>query len=134
MSDGLYDELKLLKQNFINKNLEKEFVIAVLGRLVLQFDFIDILERFLKEDVIRRDTIGIVYSDEFESYEEEYFGENKVLFYYGVDEDWEDIVTHKELCEYLQTACEFYIERHPDHTVEVEKLLVKIKEKYNIKD
>ncbi|ENQ3105001.1 hypothetical protein ACEOWJ_000940 [Bacillus cereus] len=119
---------------FEQKNLKKNYTVIVLGQFVFNYDFVDILKGFLKEDVERRDTIGVVYSDEFDQNDEEYFGENKVLFYYGIDEEWENIVTHEELCEYLQTACEFYIGCHPEQAEYVRNLLIKIREKYNIKD
>ncbi len=48
---------------------------------MFNYDFVDILKGFLKEDVERRDTIGVVYSDEFNQNDEEYFGENKVLWF-----------------------------------------------------
>ncbi|SFD38333.1 hypothetical protein SAMN04488168_13612 [Bacillus sp. 491mf] len=133
MSTNFDDKNKLI-QMYEEKGLNKGSVIDVLGDFVMNYNFVRILEGFLKEYVERRDYSGVVYSDDFYKDDEEYFGENKVLFYYGVDEGMEDIVTYKELCEYLQTVCEFYIERYPEHTENVEELFLKIKDKYNIKD
>lgn len=130
----IFDDKNKLIRMYEEKGLNKGAVIDVLGDFVMEYDFVRVLEGFLKEYVERRNYSGVVYSDEFDKDDEEYFGENKVLFYYGVDEEVEDIVTHEELCEYLQTACEFYIERHPEHTEGVGKLLFEIKDKYNIKD
>ncbi|MEI4803412.1 ribonuclease toxin immunity protein CdiI [Bacillus sp. FJAT-51639] len=127
------EEFEKFYDIFEQKNLKKNYTVIVLGQFVFNYDFVDILKGFLKEDVERRDTIGVVYSDEFDQSDEEYFGENKVLFYYGIDEEWEDIVTHEELCEYLQTACEFYIGKNPEKKEIIEELLMKIKEQYNIK-
>ncbi|WP_090999384.1 ribonuclease toxin immunity protein CdiI [Bacillus sp. 491mf] len=127
------EEFEKFYDIFEQKNLKKNYTVIVLGQFVFNYDFVDILKRFLKEDVERRDTIGVVYSDEFDQNDEEYLGENNVLFYYGIDEEWEDIVTHEELCEYLQTACEFYIGKNPEKKEITEELLMKIKEQYNIK-
>lgn len=124
------EDYKLLIERFKINGLTKSFVSTVLARFALEFDFIKILDGFLKENVLRRDTIGVVYSDEFDKNDEGYFGENKVLFYYGVDENWHDILTFGELCNYLQVVCDYYVEKHEDKTKEVREYLEKIKEKY----
>ncbi|WP_420976700.1 ribonuclease toxin immunity protein CdiI [Bacillus vallismortis] len=135
MNESFTSERKIFRDTYINKNLKKQNVINVLVELTLNYNFLETLQRFLVENVVRRDTLGVVYSDEYDAYEEEYFGEDKVLFYYyyGLDEIQEDIVTHKELCSYLEVACDFYIKKHPDKKREVKKLLEQIKEKYKIK-
>ncbi|KXZ20704.1 hypothetical protein AXI59_13785 [Bacillus nakamurai] len=132
--EHIFKDSKSCIEYFKKRNLNKSHVVDVLVEFILLYDFQDILNGFLQEDVVRRDTVGVVFSSEFDKNDEEYFGENKVLFYYGTDEDWEDIVTHEELCNYLEAACDFYIEKHPEHTEDTEKLLLKIKAKYNVKD
>ncbi|WP_274605953.1 ribonuclease toxin immunity protein CdiI [Bacillus cereus group sp. N21] len=74
------EEFEKFYDIFEQKNLKKNYTVIVLGQFVFNNDFVDILKGFLKEDVERRDTIGVVYSDEFDQNDEEYFGENKVLF------------------------------------------------------
>ncbi|MGE0911923.1 ribonuclease toxin immunity protein CdiI [Bacillus atrophaeus] len=106
---------------------------TVLAKFALDFDFIKVLDGFFKEDVIRRDTIGVVYSDEFAESDEGYFGEDKVLFYYGVDNNWHDIITFGELCNYLQIVCDFYVEKHNEEAEVVQRYLQKIKKKYKVK-
>lgn len=136
MNENFKSERKLFRDSYINKNLKKQNVINVLVELTLDYNFIETLQRFLVENVVRRDTLGVVYSDEFDPYDDEYFGENKVLFYYyyGLDEIKEDIVDHEELCDYLGVACDFYIKKYPDKKVEVKNLLEQIKKKYQIKE
>lgn len=131
----VFDDSNNLNQFYEKSGLTKGVVIDVLSDFVLSYNFIDILKRFLSENVIRRDTLGVIYSDEYEADEEGYFGENKVLFYfyYGLDETKEDIVIYEELCDYLQVACEFYIDKNPDKKEIIEEYMNKIKEKYNIK-
>ncbi|AKP77782.1 ribonuclease toxin immunity protein CdiI [Priestia aryabhattai] len=133
MSTSFDDKNKLI-QMYEQKGLNKGSVMDVLCDFVMEYDFVRILEGFLKEYVERRDYMGVVYSDAFDKEDEEFFGENHVLFYYGVDAEGEDTVTHEELYKYLQTACEFYIKRYPEHTENVEELLSKIKDQYDIKD
>ncbi|WGV62516.1 ribonuclease toxin immunity protein CdiI [Brevibacillus brevis] len=77
----------------------------VLGDFVLEYGFV---KRFRRNYVTRQDYLGVVYSDEFVIGDEGYFGENKVLFYYGLDDEY-DIVNYQELYDYLQVACEFYV-------------------------
>lgn len=132
MSTVFDDKNKLIRM-YEEKGLNKGSVIDVLGDFVMEYDFVRILEGFLEEYVERRDYMGVVYSDEFDRDDEEFFGENRVLFYYGVDEEIENIVDYEELCKYLQTACQFYIKKHPERTENVKELLFKIKDKYNIK-
>lgn len=130
MNKNFDDKTKLI-ETYEDKGLNKGTVIDVLAGFVINNDFVRILESFLKEDVERANYSGVVYSDEFDI-DDEYFGENKVLFYYGVGEIREDIVTHKELCEYLEEASEFYISNHPEKTNEVDFFISEIKEKYNV--
>ncbi|MBH0333808.1 hypothetical protein ABH14_29455 [Brevibacillus brevis] len=85
--------------------MEKGSVIDVLGDFVLEYGFV---KRFRRNYVTRQDYLGIVYSEEFEIGDEGYFGENKVLFYYGLDDEY-DIVNYQELYDYLQVTCEFYV-------------------------
>ncbi|MCI3197303.1 MULTISPECIES: ribonuclease toxin immunity protein CdiI [Bacillus] len=135
-NENFTSERKIFRDTYFNKNFKKQNVINVLVELTLDYNFIETLQRFLVENVVRRDTLGVVYSDEYDPYEEEYFGEDKVLFYYyyGLDEIKEDIVTHDELCNYLEVACDFYIKKHPNKKIEVKNLLEQIKEKYQIKE
>lgn len=121
-----------LVDRFKMNGLNKDFVITVLARFVIDFNFVNILIGFLNENVLRRDTIGVVYSDEFEVGDDSYFGENKVLFYYGIDDDWHDIVTYDELCSYLQVACDFFMERNKEKADEARKIMIQIKEKYEM--
>ncbi|MFP3847192.1 ribonuclease toxin immunity protein CdiI [Priestia filamentosa] len=74
-----------------------------------------------------------MYLDEYEQDDEKYFGQNKVLFYSGDGDNDYGIVNYDELYQYLRTACEFYVGKNPEKKEIVEELLMKIKEKYNIK-
>lgn len=114
-------------------NLNKGAVIDVLNTYVNGSKFLYRLEGFIREDGERTEYSGIIYSDEYEKDEEGYFGENKIMFYSGDGEGDYDIVNYEELYEYLSTACEFYLERNPKDKDIVKELLMRIKEKYDIK-
>ncbi|MFB6498291.1 ribonuclease toxin immunity protein CdiI [Bacillus haynesii] len=127
---NVYEEfIEMMKQN----NLTKEAVIDVLNLYVNGRNFLQHLEEFKNKEGERREYNGIIYSDEYEQDEEEYFGQNKVLFYSGDGDDDYDIVSYDELYQYISAACNFYIERNPEKKELIEELLMKIKEKYDIK-
>ncbi|MBU8683224.1 hypothetical protein CHCC20375_2849 [Bacillus licheniformis] len=127
---NVYEEfIEMMKQN----NLTKEAVIDVLNLYVNGHKFLRHLEEFKNKEGERREYNGIIYSDEYEQDEEEYFGQNKVLFYSGDGDDDYDIVSYDELYQYISAACNFYIERNPEKKELIEELLMKIKEKYDIK-
>ncbi|MCY8673493.1 ribonuclease toxin immunity protein CdiI [Bacillus haynesii] len=127
---NVYEEfIEMMKQN----NLTKEAVIDVLNLYVNGRNFLKHLEEFKNKEGERREYNGIIYSDEYEQDEEEYFGQNKVLFYSGDGDDDYDIVSYDELYQYISAACNFYIEKNPEKKELIEELLMKIKEKYGIK-
>ncbi len=126
---NVYEEfIEVMKQNALNK----EAVIDVLNIYVNGRNFLSHLEDFKNKEGERREYNGIIYSDEYEKDDEEYFGQNKVLFYSGDGEDDYDIVNYAELYEYLKAACEFYIGKNPERKGVIEKFLLEIKGEYNI--
>lgn len=129
----VYDDKNKLILMYEEKGLEKGSVIDVLGDFVLEHDIVKVLEGFLNEYIERRDYMGVIYSDEYDVGDEGYFGENRVLFYYGVDDNY-DIVSYKELYDYLQVACNFYIEKNADKKDEINEYLIRIKSKYGIEE
>lgn len=127
---NVYEEfIEIMKQ----RNLNKEAVIDVLNIYVNGRNFLQHLEDFKSKEGERREYNGVIYSDEYEQDDEEYFGQNKVLFYSGDGDDDYDIVNYDQLYQYLSAACEFYIGKNPEKKEIIEELLMKIKEKYNIK-
>lgn len=125
------EDSKKLIQMYKDKGLNKNVVIDVLCDYVLDYNFVKILDSSLKEAVPRGQYNGVIHSDAHDPDEDEYLGENRVLFYYCIAEgDFEDTITHGELCSYLEVASEFYMAKHPEQTNEVKHYLSKIKEKY----
>lgn len=121
---------------FIDKmkqsGLSKAAVVDVLNLYANKNNFIQYLIDFKNKDGERREYHGVIYSEEYEKDDEGYFGENKVLFYSGDGEEDYDIVNYNELYDYLNVACEFYIEKNFEHKEIIEELLMEIKEQYKI--
>ncbi|MFI8707934.1 ribonuclease toxin immunity protein CdiI [Bacillus sp. NPDC077411] len=127
---NVYEEfIEIMKQ----RNLNKEAVIDVLNIYVNGRNFLQHLEGFKSKEGERWEYNGVIYSGEYEQDDEEYFGQNKVLFYSGDGDDDYDIVNYNQLYQYLSATCEFYIGKNPEKKEIIEDLLMKIKEKYNIK-
>lgn len=79
MSTSFDDKNKLI-QMYEQKGLNKGSVMDVLCDFVMEYDFVRILEGFLKEYVERRDYMGVVYSDAFDKEDEEFL--EKTMFYF----------------------------------------------------
>ncbi|MBW6411870.1 ribonuclease toxin immunity protein CdiI [Clostridium weizhouense] len=126
---NVYDEfIDTMKQN----NLNKEAVIDVLNIYVNGSKFLQYLEDFKNKYGERREYHGVIYSEEYEQDDDDYFGENRVLFYSG-DDDAYDIVNYDKMYKYLSIACEFYIEKNEDEKEIIQKELSLIEESYGIK-
>lgn len=122
---NVYDEFSnIMKMN----KFDKLAVIDVLNICVNGNQFLRDLDCFANKDGERYEYFGIIYSEEYDKDDEEYFGEHKILFYSGDDDDACDIVTYDEMYEYLRVACEFYIEKHECDKDIVNKKLLSIKE------
>lgn len=116
----------------MNKNyLDKGTVIDVLNTYVNGSRFLEHLDKIKNKEPETNQILGIIYSEEYEKDDDEYFGENKVLFYAG--DDCYDIIDYDELYLYLYFACEFYIKKHEDEKEIVQEELLSIKEKYGVK-
>ena len=77
---NVYEEIiKIMKQ----KNLNKEAVIDVLNLYVNGRNFLRHLEDLKNKEGVRQEYNGVIYSEEYESDDKEYYGQSKVLFYSG---------------------------------------------------
>lgn len=127
---NVYDKfIDTMKQHSLNKGA----VIDVLNIYVNGGKFLQYLEDFKNKQGERREYHGVIYSEEYEKDDEDYFGENKVLFYSGDDDDAYDIVNYNEMYKYLSVACKFYIEMYKDKKNIVNEKLLLIKKIYGVK-
>ena len=127
--------LRGVTKRFEPEKFDKYSLVSLIDEYMSWGRFTEMLEWFSKKSFKNHEFYGILYSDAYEKDDEEYFGDNNILVYYGND-DWENtdnIVSYSELYDYLKVACEYYIENIPEDKEEVENLLAGIKDIYNIK-
>ena len=70
------------------------------------------------------------FANQVEEWDEDYFGENKVAYYFdppAVDEDYTIIFSNEEFYKYLSIKCENYIDKFPDKKEDVLMYLRKTK-------
>ena len=128
-------ELNDVIKRFEPEKFDKYSLVSLIDEYMSWGRFTEMLEWFSKKSFKNHEFYGILYSDAYEKDDEEYFGDNNILVYYGND-DWENtdnIVSYSELYDYLKVACEYYIENIPEDKEEVGNLLAGIKDIYNIK-
>ena len=71
------------------------------------------------------------FANEFEAWEEDYFGEEGVAYYFdypAVEKDCIVVLSYSEFYKYLTEECEKYIKRNFNEEKEVKEYLEKIKE------
>ena len=76
-----------------------------------------------------------VFASYYEDWEEDYFGEEGIIYYIdypAVEEDTEIILNYPTFYRYLKGDCEEYLRKRPEDREKVEEYLQKIKEKFNI--
>jgi len=115
-----------MKKNYLDKGQ----VINVLSTYVYGNKFLQHLDNFINKESERSEFCGVLYPEDFDENDEEYFGENKILFY---ARNYDDIVDYDDLYLYLYFACEFYIEKHENEKDIVEQKLALIVKTYGIK-
>ncbi|MFI8623181.1 ribonuclease toxin immunity protein CdiI [Bacillus altitudinis] len=114
-----------------NKELVKYFF-QVMG----DERFLTIMDKFSKKEGYGIEHVWCVFADDYEEWEEDYFGEEGIAFYFdypALQEDEEVILDYETLYEYLDEIVEFYLVRHPENKLEIDNYMKKIKLKYNIK-
>ena len=127
--------LRGVTKRFEPEKFDKYSLVSLIDEYMSWGRFTEMLEWFSKKSFKNHEFYGILYSDAYEKDDEEYFGDNNILVYYGND-DWkntDNLVSYSELYDYLKVACEYYIENIPEDKEEVEALLAGIKVTYNIK-
>lgn len=125
-----------LFQEYINEmkkyeGLNKGCIIDVLNSYVNGSKFLEHLNDFLYMRGSSQQYSGVIFSSEMDEDDDEYFGENKVMFYYDQGDDDYDIADYKECYRYLEATANFYIKYHEEEKEAVTKLLEQIREKYN---
>lgn len=139
---------KLVKSQTSSRKLTKNEVFDLTEKenhreLIKQFywhmgdgDFLYILECISKEIGYGDEYCRFVFANNWEEWEEDYFGEEGVCYYFdepAVKEDLQFVLDYDTFYRYLEEDCTTYLEKYPNNRGLVEELLGKIREKFNIK-
>lgn len=93
---------------------------------------LEALQKFkVKEGYAISEYMTCFFAEEFETWEEEYFGEDGVAFYFNypaVEKDVALIVDYDTFYQLLEDACNTYLTIKPFNKDEIQELLKQIKE------
>ncbi|MDQ0928541.1 hypothetical protein QFZ25_002601 [Bacillus atrophaeus] len=98
--------------------------------------FIQILEKFSNGEGYGIENVWCVFADDYEKWEEDYFGNEGIAFYFdypAVKENEEVFLDYENFYKYLNEIVSEYLERHSENEPEVEKYMKGIKDRYEIK-
>lgn len=87
-----------------------------------------VLEKYSGGEGYGIEHVWCVFADDYEEWEEDYFGEDGIAFYFdypAVEEDEEVILDYKTLYLYLEEIAESYLSRHPESKLEIENYMNK---------
>lgn len=119
----------------MNKTDNQKELIKMYYRLMGDGNFLSILENISKEIGYGDEYARFVFASNWEEWEEDYFGEEGVCYYFdepAVEEDIEFVLDYNTFYHYLEENSKEYLERHPNNAEQVNELLGKIKEKFKI--
>ena len=114
------------------EDLDKGCIIDVLNSYVNGSNFLEHLDDFLNMRGSNEQDSGVIFSNEMDKDDDEYFGENKVMFFYDQGDDDYDVADYEECYKYLEATANFYIKHHEKEKEVVINLLKQIKERYII--
>ena len=117
------------------KNKNKELV-KYFFQMMGDERFLTVLEKYAGGEGYGIEHVWCVFADDYEEWEEDYFGEEGIAFYFdypAVEEDEEVILDYETLYIYLKEIAESYLVRHPKNELEIDNYMNKIKERYKIK-
>ena len=114
------------------EGLNKGCIIDVLNYYVNGSKFLEHLDDFLNMRGSNHQYSGVIFSNEIDKDDYEYFGENKVMFFYDEGDDDYDVADYEECYKYLEATANFYIKHHKNEKDVVINLLKQIKERYII--
>lgn len=97
--------------------------------------FLTILDNYANGDGYGIENVWCVFADDYETWEEDYFGDTGIAYYFdypAVEKDETVILDYEVFFKYLKEACVKYLERNPQNKKVVESYLARIKEKFNV--
>ena len=97
--------------------------------------FIDALKNYSQLEGFGIEVIWCCFANEYEEWEEDYFGESGVAYYFdypAVEKDCTIILNNEEFYKYLVEKCEEYVVKYEDKKDIVLNYLKKIKINLNL--
>lgn len=92
--------------------------------------FLSVLDKYSNCKGFGVENIWCCFANEYEEWEEDYFGESGVAYYFdypAVEKDCTIILNNEEFYKYLFDACEEYIKKHEEEKAIIYEYLDKIK-------
>jgi hypothetical protein len=96
---------------------------------------LDALKNYCNAQGFGIEDVWCVFSNEYEPWEEDYFGETGIAYYFdypAVEKDEVLILDYTTFYNYLLNACNDYIYRNPNDELEAKKYLNEIGNKFEI--
>lgn len=99
--------------------------------------FLDALHAYKKGEGFGIERIACLFHNEFQTWEEMYFGDSGIM-YIEEQDPFEDslvfVMNYQEFYEYLQQTCIEYMIKFPHKKIEVENCLSEYKKNFDISD
>ena len=92
--------------------------------------FLSVLDKYSNCEGFGVENIWCCFANEYEEWEEDYFGESGVAYYFdypAVEKDCTIILNYEEFYKYLFETCQEYIKKHEEEKVVIYEYLNKIK-------
>ncbi|GAA0388012.1 ribonuclease toxin immunity protein CdiI [Paenibacillus motobuensis] len=119
----------------IKKNISEKKLIDLYYFAIGDENFIKALEKYCKGQGFGIEHIWCLFAGELEDWEEGYFGDEGVCYFFdhpAVDKDETTVLDYPSFYAYLKEASEAYLSRHSDNRDIVESKLHEIKHRYKI--
>lgn len=92
--------------------------------------FLSVLDKYSNCEGFGVENIWCCFANEYEEWEEDYFGESGVAYYFdypAVEKDCTITLNYEEFYKYLFETCQEYIKKHEEEKVVIYEYLNKIK-------
>ncbi|WP_240342967.1 ribonuclease toxin immunity protein CdiI [Paenibacillus sp. ALJ109b] len=95
--------------------------------------FLTILDSYSKAEGYGVEAVWCVFAHEFKSWEEDYFGDTGVIYFFDypiVPEEESVILDNEVFIKYLKEASAEYLTRHPNQLATVEDYIIRIEKEF----
>lgn len=122
----------------MEKHFQDEAKQAVLMKFfydMLKPRFLTLLRKYANGEGYGIENMWCVFASDYEPWEEDYFGETGIAYYFdypAVEKDEIVILDYKTFYQYLKEESSVYLHQNMDKKEEIEELLLKVRERFNI--